>query len=107
MRVVRPWPRSPREAVAAPSLAGFKARLDRAGSTLGWWKGSLPVAGGWNRMVYTVPSQPEPFCEPLITPYPCHIPTCTVRPSGVQSKASRALVAAVSCAAKEARVTCG
>jgi len=30
MRVVRPWPRLPREAVAAPSLAVLKARLDRA-----------------------------------------------------------------------------
>jgi len=30
-----------RKAVAAPSLAGLKARLDGAGSTLGWWKGSL------------------------------------------------------------------
>ncbi|KFQ54934.1 hypothetical protein N333_06503, partial [Nestor notabilis] len=28
MRVVRPWHRLPREAVAAPSLAVFKARLD-------------------------------------------------------------------------------
>jgi len=28
MRVVRPWHRLPREAVAASSLAGFKARLD-------------------------------------------------------------------------------
>jgi len=27
--------------VAVPSLAGFKARLDGALSTLGWWKGSL------------------------------------------------------------------
>jgi len=44
--VVRPWPRLPREAVAAPSLAVLKARLDRAWSTLGWWKGSLPRAGG-------------------------------------------------------------
>ena len=57
--VVRPWPRLPREAVAAPSLAGFKPRLDGAGSTLGWWKGSLPVAGGWNEMVYKVPSNPN------------------------------------------------
>jgi len=46
MRVVRPWPRLPREAVAAPSLAGLKARLDGALSTLGWWKGSLLMAGG-------------------------------------------------------------
>jgi len=34
LRVVRPWPRLPREAVAAPSLAVFKARLDGALSTL-------------------------------------------------------------------------
>jgi len=43
---VRPCPRLPREAVAAPSLAVLKAGLDGAGSTLGWWKGSLPTAGG-------------------------------------------------------------
>ncbi|KFV51072.1 hypothetical protein N341_01624, partial [Tyto alba] len=34
MRVVRHWHRVPREAVAAPSLEGFKARLDGAGSNL-------------------------------------------------------------------------
>jgi len=32
--------------VAAPSLAGFKARLDGAGSNLDWWKMSLLMAGG-------------------------------------------------------------
>jgi len=32
--VVRPWARLPREAVAVPSLAGLKARLDGAGSKL-------------------------------------------------------------------------
>jgi len=37
----------PRGAGAAPSLAGLKARLDGAGSSLGWGKGSLSVAGGW------------------------------------------------------------
>jgi len=36
----------PREAVAALSLAVFKDRLDGALSTLGWWKMSLPMAGG-------------------------------------------------------------
>jgi len=46
MGVVRPRPRLPREAVAAPSLAVFKARLDGAWSNLVWWKGSLPMAGG-------------------------------------------------------------
>jgi len=46
VRVVRPWHRLPREAVAAPSLAVFKTRLDGAWSSLGWWKGSLPMAGG-------------------------------------------------------------
>jgi len=46
VRVVRPWPRLPREAVAAPSLAVFKARLDEALSILVWWKGSLPMPGG-------------------------------------------------------------
>jgi len=30
MRVMKHWPRLPREAVAAPSLAVFKARLDGA-----------------------------------------------------------------------------
>jgi len=45
--VVRPWHRVPREAVAAPSLAVFKARLDGALSNLLQWKVSLPMAGGW------------------------------------------------------------
>jgi len=34
MRVVRHWPRLPREAVAAPSLAVFKTRLDGTLSNL-------------------------------------------------------------------------
>jgi len=42
LRVLRPWHWVPGEAVAAPSLAGFTARLDRAGSSLVRWKGSLP-----------------------------------------------------------------
>jgi len=46
LRVVRLWPRLAGEAVAAPSLAVFKTRLDGALSTLGWWRGSLPMAGG-------------------------------------------------------------
>jgi len=46
MRVGRHWHRLPREAVAAPSLAVFKTRLDGALSNLVWWKVSLPMAGG-------------------------------------------------------------
>jgi len=46
MRVVRHWNRMPGEAVAATSLAAFKARLDGALSSLVWWKMSLPMAGG-------------------------------------------------------------
>ena len=42
MRVVRHWNRLPREAVDAPSLEVFKARLDGALSNLVQWK------GGWN-----------------------------------------------------------
>jgi len=45
VRVVRHWNRLPREAVAAPSLAVFKARLDGALSNLVWWEVSLPMAG--------------------------------------------------------------
>jgi len=41
----------PTGAVAATSPAGFKARLDGAGSTLGWWQGSLPVVGGWKGVI--------------------------------------------------------
>ena len=46
VRVVKHWPRLPREAVAAASLAVFEARLDGALSNLGWWKMSLLMAGG-------------------------------------------------------------
>jgi len=46
MRVVKHWNRLPREAVGAPSLEVFKARLDGASSNLVWWKVCLPMAGG-------------------------------------------------------------
>jgi len=45
MWMVRHRTRLPREAVAAPSLAVFKARLDGALSNLVWWKVSLHTAG--------------------------------------------------------------
>jgi len=46
MSMVRPWNRLPREAVEAPSLETFKARLDRALSNLVQLKMSLLTAGG-------------------------------------------------------------
>jgi len=59
MRVVRPRPRLPREAVAAPSLAVFKARLD--GALSNWSGGRCPCSwqGRWNQMVFKVPSNPN------------------------------------------------
>jgi len=60
---MRPWPRLPREAVAAPSLAVLKARLDGAWSTLGWWKMSLLMAGGMELNNLYGPFQPKPFCD--------------------------------------------
>jgi len=49
-RVVRPWHRLPREAVAAPSLAVFKARLDGLLKGATWSSGRCPCPqqGGWN-----------------------------------------------------------
>ena len=63
VRMVRPWHRLPREAVAAPSVAVFKARLDGALSNLVWWKVSLPMAGGlqWDHL--QDPFQPKPFYD--------------------------------------------
>jgi len=49
LRVEKTWPRLPREAVAAPSLAVLKPRLDGALRTLLWWKGSLSMAEGLER----------------------------------------------------------
>ena len=46
--------RLPKEAVDAPSLEAFKARLDVALGSLGCWLATLHIAGGWNRMVTVV-----------------------------------------------------
>jgi len=59
MWLVRHWNRLPREAVPAPSLEVFKARLDGALSNLVWWKVSLAMVGGWNWMTFEVPCNPN------------------------------------------------
>jgi len=46
IRVVKSWPRLPREVGDAPSLGTFQARLDGALSNLIWVKMSLLMAGG-------------------------------------------------------------
>ena len=47
-RAVTHWNRLPKEAVDAPSLQAFKARLDVALGSLGCWLVTLHTAGGWN-----------------------------------------------------------
>ena len=49
-RVVMHWNRLPKEAVDAPSLEAFKARLDVALGSLVCWLVTLHIAGGWNWM---------------------------------------------------------
>ena len=53
-RVVTHWNRLPKEAVDAPSLEAFKARLDVALGSLVWWLATLHIAGGWNWMIIVV-----------------------------------------------------
>jgi len=48
------WNRLPKEAVDAPSLEAFKARLDVALRSLVWWVATLHLAGGWNWMSIVV-----------------------------------------------------
>jgi len=49
MRVMRHWPRLPKEVVDAPPLAMFKARLDGTLSNMIQLKRSLLMAGAWTR----------------------------------------------------------
>ena len=57
-RVVMDCRRLPREAVDAPSLQAFKARLGVGLGSLGWWLATLHIAGGWNWMSTVVLFKP-------------------------------------------------
>lgn len=61
VRVLRTWPRLPREAVGAPSLETLKARLARALNTLMRWKMSLLTSGRLNERIFEGPFQPRPM----------------------------------------------
>ena len=61
-RVVMYWNRLPKEAVDAPSLEAFKARLDVALGSLVWWLAALCIAGGLKLNDHCGPFQPRPFC---------------------------------------------
>ena len=57
--------RLPDEAVDAPSLEAFKARLDVPLGSLVWWLATLHVAGGLKLDVH-FPFQPRPFYDSMI-----------------------------------------
>ena len=56
----------PKEAVDAPSLEAFKARLDVALGSLVWWLATLHIAGGLKLDDHCGPFQPRPFNDSLI-----------------------------------------
>ena len=64
--MVTHWNRLPKEAVDAPSLEAFKARLDVALGSLVWWMATLPVAGGLKLDDHCGPFQPRPFYGSMI-----------------------------------------
>ena len=58
--------RLPKEAVDAPSLQAFKARLDVALGSLGCWLVTLHIAGGLELDDHCGPFQPRPFYDFMI-----------------------------------------
>jgi len=64
-RVVRLWHRLPREALRAPSLEAFKARLDGALGSLSWWGQPCP----WEEVETgesSVSIHPKTFCNSIL-----------------------------------------
>ena len=65
-RVVTRWNRLPKEAVDAPSLEAFSARLDVALGSLVCWLVTLQTAGGLKLDEHYGPFQPRPFYGSMI-----------------------------------------
>ena len=65
-RVVTHWNRLPKEAVDAPSLEAFKARLDVALGSLVCWLATLHIAGGLKLDDHCGPFQPRPFYDSIL-----------------------------------------
>ena len=59
--------RLPKEAVDAPSLQAFKARLDGALGSLVWWLETLHIAVGLKLDDHCGPLQPKPFYDSMTT----------------------------------------
>ena len=57
----------PKEAVDAPSLQAFKARLDVALGSLVCWLATLHIAGGLKLHDHCGPFQPRPFYDSIVT----------------------------------------
>ena len=70
--MVTHWNRLPKEAVNAPSLEAFKARLDVALGSLVWWLVTLYTAEGLTLYDHGSPFQPRPFYDS--TKVPLHEP---------------------------------
>ena len=64
--VVTHWNRLPKEAVDAPSLNAFKARLDVALGSLVWWLVAMHIAGGLKVGDHCGPFQLRPFYDSMI-----------------------------------------
>jgi len=74
----------PKEAVDAPSLQAFKARLDVALGSLGCWLVTLHIAGGWNWMSSVVLFNPGHSM--ILWFYDLQ---CSINPIAEKQKASR------------------
>jgi len=61
------WNRLRKEAVDAPSLEAFKARLDVALGSLVWWLVTLHIAGGLELDDHCCPFQPKKIQQRIIS----------------------------------------